>query len=442
MIYTHNKKDYAIGLAWSEHVSMAAARSFIKAEHKPYVLAESAAPGAEFDTVASGCFQDTARLKRRTFSAAMAVGFVEPNAIICQSLADGKIWFAAVQAGIPFAGYDKIVEQEEAEALLKEQMAYMDSVIGDVTGAKMTLDEALHFFDSQVSDGRITKEQIRAIELHQPSSVTKVLLQAGLAVSILLAAGAGWYVYQTQLRTAADRAAALSRLTKTQEEGARLEAERQRLIVNFNRQVQEQQLLLRGVQDGPQGQWIAWEAVRKSLPVTLNGYVPESMDCVPRKCIVTWRAEGPGVRFVDRAALPNWVDDPEPTTTARSEFAVPPLAVSVRTDQGRDAQALRMRLSQLLQYSVEGASIGPPVALVVRPPAAPPETGLKQADLGFTGDVRIGLGGDLAIVKVAQAITLLATAPVALKSVHWTQLATTSPSVSLEGYWAFANSAR
>jgi hypothetical protein len=26
--------------------------------------------------------------------------------------------------------------------------------------------------------------------------------------------------------------------------------------------------------------------------------------------------------------------------------------------------------------------------------------------------------------------------------VHWTQLATTTPSVSLEGYWAFANSAR
>jgi hypothetical protein len=438
MIYEHHKKRFAVGMTWSDHLNMAAAKASWKAEGKPYVFAETISQqdegGSHFQTIAVGLYAGE-KVRGAVYSAAMAIGLVEPNTIICQSLTGDRVWFAVVHTGVPYAGHDAIVSHEEADSLLKDQIAFNSTVIGDVTGAKMSLDEALGLLDSQISDGRIQKQQMTAIALHQPPSMARIALQSGLALSLIAAAAAGWWIYDTQLRSASARNAALSRMTKTQEEQRRIEEQRKRLIDQYNAQVAAKTAVLELAQGGPLDQWHAWEEVRRSLPLTLNGYTPDTMECVPAKCTVTWKGEGPLVRYVDKAALPNWVEDAEPSTAATSEFVIASLPVRRQARKGVDAVSLRLHIAQLLQFS-EGASVGPPQPIVVNAPPSPPETGLKQADLGFTGEFRIGVGGNTAILKLGQALGEVRDQPIALKSVRWTMLATPEPSAQIEGYWA------
>jgi pilin accessory protein (PilO) len=439
MIYQHLKKKYAIGMMWAEHPDTAAAKSAVKSERKPYVTAESIGQqdNSHIQTIAVGHYEGE-KVRGVVYSGAMAVGLVEPSTIICQSLSDDRVWFAVVHSGVPYAGHDNIVTHEEADALLKEQIAFSSTVIGDVTGAKMSLDEALSLLDSQISDGRIQKKQMQDIALRQPPSMAKIGLQAGLVLSLAAAAAAGWWIYDTQLRSASARNAALARMTKSQEEQKRLEEQKRRLIQAYNAQVAAKTGELEQAQSGPLGQWLAWEAVRKSLPLTLNGYTPDTMECGPTKCTVTWKGDGPLVRYVDKAALPNWVEDNEPSTAATSEYVIAALPASRQALPGADAVALRLRIAQLLQFT-EGASVGAPQPVIVKAPPSPPETGLVQADLGFTGEVRMGVGGNTAIVKLGQALAELRAQPVALKSVRWTQLSTREPSAQIEGYWARLN---
>lgn len=438
MIYEHQKKKYAIGMTWSDHVDMPTAKAAVKVDRKPYVMAESVSQQtSNFQTIAVGSYSgDKFRV---AYSAAMAVGLVEPNTIICQSLPDGRVWFAVVHSGVPYAGHDTIVTHEQADQLIKDQITYNSTVIGDVTGAKMSLDEALQILQSHVADGRLTKLQLAEIALVQPASVARLALQGALVVVLIGLMGAAWWVYDTQLRDANARRAALSRMTKSQEEEARLQEQKKRLIEKFNAQMAAKRATLQAAQGGPVDQWRAWEQVRQALPLTVNGYTPDTMECVPAKCTVIWKGAGPGVRFVDKAALPNWVEDAEPSTAAISVFVVPAVPTAVKTWQGLDAVSLRLRIAQALQF-VEGASVGAAQPLVVEAPPSPPETGLKREELGFTGEFRIGVGGDAAIIRIGQSLRELATMPVALKSVRWSMLATPEPSALVEGYWAFLSS--
>ena len=166
-------------------------------------------------------------------------------------------------------------------------------------------------------------------------------------------------------------------------------------------------------QTGTLEQWQDWERSRKSRPRTVNGYMPDTMECSAAKCTVSWKGNGPLVRFVDKAAIPNWVEDQEPSTSATSEYQVSAIPIKHQTNQGADAVSLRLHIAQALQFN-EGVSVGAPQPVFVPAPPPQPPTDLKQADLGFTGDFRVGAGGNASIIQVGQAlgeVRALPTAP-------------------------------
>lgn len=437
MIYSQNKRSYVMGMSWSDQGgNIGEAKSFAKRERRPYVIVPTHDATGE-RVFAVGIHGGNEAIKGRTFSAALALGLVEPNAVICQALADNTVWFSVLRAGAPIAGEDRVVSAEESDDFLRQHLGMADCVIGDVTGAKYPLNTAFDEFEQRIADGRINKEQLKAIQIALPTTTTQLALQASLVLSLVAALGVGWWVYDRHLSSEKARKAALSQVTKSQEEAARLEAQRKAAIETYNRQVAEKRAEIERALGGPMAQWQAWESVRRSLPRSVNGYEPDSMECTPAKCTVNWRASGPTVRFVDKAALPGWVEDYEPGLTARSEFVLQPVTSTTATLRAEDAPKLRLAIAQTLQF-VTDSSIGAPQPAAFTPPAQPPDTGLQPVNLGFTGDLRMAGAGASGLLKLNQAMQAVKHAPIALKSIRWSQLSTSAPGAEVDGYWAFS----
>lgn len=435
MIYTHNKRQYAIGMEWSDCEDASAAKTHIKDHKQPY-LKVAADPSGASKAVAVGLFEPSKA--RNLLSCSMAVGLVEPDVIIFHKLSDESVWIAVLHSGLPYSGMEHILPVEKAQELLREQMLYTSLVIGDMPGSK-NLNDVLSQFESWASEGRLTKQQVASIQVLQPSSTTRLVLYAALVLSLAAAVTTGWWLYQRFLSDAATRKNALSKLSQTRAEQEKLEEERQRRIAQFNSQVAaKREEMSRGLA-GPQATWQAWDNVRRKIPLTVNGYVPQVMECTLQKCTVTWGAQGPDVRMVDRAAIPNWIETLEPTLEAKSEYALPAIASMPRAMLQQDAARTRLHIAQMLQFAVEAAAVGPVATVTITPAPPPPETGLKAVTLGAIGDLRIVASGDTAVLKVTQAIAQLRDQPVALKAAHFTQLDAGTPAVDIEGYWVFVD---
>ena len=106
MLYTHNQNLYAMGLAWSDFVDAAEARAHVRQSRKPSIVVDVTGQGTGQQAVAVGLWDDAA-FAGPVVSAAMAVGLVIPNTLICQTLGDGRVWFASVASGVPFSGHDR-----------------------------------------------------------------------------------------------------------------------------------------------------------------------------------------------------------------------------------------------------------------------------------------------------------------------------------------------
>jgi hypothetical protein len=141
------------------------------------------------------------------------------------------------------------------------------------------------------------------------------------------------------------------------------------------------------------------------------------------------------VRYVDKVAIPDWVEDVEPATAARSEVALAAAPIQPSVAQGPNAAALRLVIAQALQFQVADASVAAPAPIVMAPPA---ELGLQAADLGSGGSLRIAIGGPASLVRAQDAVASMRALPVSLESVRWTHLAS-APSMELDGRWVFVN---
>ncbi len=432
MLYTHNNHWYAIGLAWSDFVDAAQARAHVRQARQPSIVVDVTAAGQP--AVAVGLCDD-APLPGPVVSAAMAVGLVFPDTLICQTLADGRVWFASVASGVPFSGHDRIVSQEEVAPLLREQTSHVPGMVGDARGATMSLAEALDRYESQVADGRISRSQVASVRLQPAASPVRRAIGAAALALALAGIGLVLWMEGIDLRSAADRQAALARLTQGREQAARLAAERQARITAFQQAVEQRRAQLLAAQPGPLDQWAIWERARRQLPFTVNGYIADAMECTPARCVVRWQASSAQVRFVDKAAIPDGVDDLEPAATASSQVRLEPAPVRTAAPQGPSAAALRLAIAQALQFQASDATVAQPSAVVM---TAPAELGLPAVDLGAAGALRIAIGGPAALVRGHDAVAMLRALPVSLDTVRWTQLRS-SPALELEGRWTFVN---
>lgn len=433
MIYAHGDRPYAIGMTWSDFVGRAAARAHLRRAGRPWLLAEVPGDATGPDGVAVGIAHDEG-LRPGMTSGAMAIGRLFPNALIRQSLPDGRVWVAGLAAGVPCAGRDEVLSIDEAAARLAEPPPRDAILVGDADGARLSVGAALALYEEQVGDGRIDRGQARALRLQPAPSLLRPL--AATAVLLLLLGGlvAGLWTWRGQLRDAQSRRAAFERLTVSQAEQSRREAERQQRIGAFQRKVEERRLALAQAQEDPRGQWAVWEAARRQLPLSVNGYVADAMTCDRRQCTVQWKASGPRVRVVDQAAISNWIEDGTPMAAPRSSVDLPPAAASgAGIRQGGSAAALQLALAQALQFEGGAAGLGPARPETVIPPADP---GLAPLVVGMTGELRLSASGPAALVRANDLMRSMQRLPVRLESLHWSQLSS-GPAMTVEARWIY-----
>jgi hypothetical protein len=436
MIYRHQHHAYAIGMAWSDFVGRSEARAHLKRACRPYVLADvTAGAGSSGGDVALGLAPEP-RLQTGVASGAMAIGRLFPDAVIRQSLSDGRVWVARLSAGIPCSGRDELLDSAQAAVRLAEQALRDAVVVGDADGARLSVDEALALYEAQVDDGRIGRAQARAIRLQRAPSLKRPLVVAAVLLLVAGAVTASLWNWRAQLHDAQSRRAAFARLTTSQEQARRREAERQQRLAAFRKAVEEKRLALAQEQEDPRVQWTHWEQARSRLPLSVHGWVPDAMDCDRTQCTVFWKAAGPRVRLVDQTALANWIEDGPPTFAPRSRVDLP-LAAGSWTElwQGGSAAALQLALAQALQFEGGTAGLGSGRVETV---AAPPELGLAPAAIGVTGELRLAASGPAALIRAGDAIRALHRLPVRLQSLHWSQLAG-SPAMTLEARWIYVN---
>jgi hypothetical protein len=435
MIYRHGDRSYAIGMAWSDFVGRTEARAYLKRAGKPWQLAEVAGDATGPDGVAVGIAHDQP-LCPGVASGAMAIGQLFPNALIRQSLPDGRIWVARLAAGVPCAGRDEVLSTEEAAARLAEPPLRDAILVGDADGARLSVDEALALYEEQEGDGRIDKAQARAIRLQPAPSLMRPLAATAVLVLVLGGLAASLWTWRGQLRDAQSRRAAFERLTVSQADAGRRQAERQQRIAAFRRMVDERRLALAQAQEDPRAQWAVWETARRQLPLSVNGYVAEEMACDRTQCTVHWRSTGPRVRLVDQAAIANWIEDDTPMGTPRSRVDLPPAAdAHAGIRQARSAFALQLALAQALQFEGGGTGLGPVRPETVAPPA---DAGLAPVVVGMTGELRLAASGPAALVRANDLMRALQRLPVRLESLHWTQLSS-GPATTIEARWIYVN---
>lgn len=208
-------RSLAVGGKWSLPSDKNEAAKEIKVNSDKYV--------ADFRHGAEriiGIFGIPSLYKGKAYAAALAIGLVEPDAIVIQEIEEDQVWVAALREGVPLASYDVICSAGDARQILTDMLSYNPSavVIGNTSDASKSLEEVL---------GKLTKKNWENVRLLLPKRDRLIRwVSAVLGIACFTAAGVALYLHEQEQRMYAEiaeheRQAFLQRMLETQEEEAR-----------------------------------------------------------------------------------------------------------------------------------------------------------------------------------------------------------------------------
>lgn len=429
MLLRHHNKDYALGLMWASAHDAGEARRESKSRPKAHRVLLPA--GGQFWI---GLYDEP--VKRNTYAAALAVGLVEPNVIVCEQVNDAQTWVCSIVDGLPVVGYDLLVPNDEARDTVAQwtSMFVKAQFIGDLPGAKSSLVEVLDALAKAIKSKSksISAKQLAAIRLQrQGISVGSIATMT----AILCIPLAGWFGWQAWLKIKASSTArqlSMASAAKHVMNAERAAAERRERIEDFRRQVAVKRAELER-QGGtpPEPVWRQWNAVRRALPIIAHGYKPMSMSCDTASCKVDWTGAGPFTLPSDKRLLPGVLPNVEPTLAATSQFPLTPPGTTRAPLYAYTApEALWFALASAATVSLPGLQVDAMQPVVVSPP---PELGLSPVTIGAVGKLRIALNGPTALVLADDVYSFLSLWPVQLTSIRFDALGLTAGAISIEG---------
>lgn len=429
MLLTHAGRQFAVGLEWSTAVSSGEVKRTSKSKPKAFRVVRPVG-----GTYWLGLYDGP--VKGAAYSAALAVGQVEPNAVVCEQVSDTHSWLCSVQDGLPTIGYDLLVPNGEARALASEWTASFgkSSFVGDLPGAKCTVSSLLDGFEQLVKAKGISSKDLAAMRLGRQGisvrSIATMVAMGCVAIALLW----GWK-YWEKLRTAQlAQKMTLANAAKSAMNAEQVEADRRRRIAAFNNQVAGMRVELENqARTSHAPLWANWHEIRRRLPVSLAGYAPASMTCTITECTVLWQGSGAFTHPADKRLLPNVIADDEPNLAAKSKFPVSASAtLRPPAPLFGSAQALRLSMVNAAFGRLGGLQVDPMEPVVATPA---PDLGIQPVALGARGKWRLSLGGPMALVQAEEAFQFLQQWPVQLVSVSFGSLAS-GGSIALEGSYA------
>lgn len=261
-----NNSSIAVGIEWTLHESLAQAKKTAAGKKKILVARK---------IISGECVQGVCPAPPkagRLQAGALLAAAVANDVLVYHSLGGGKAWVCAVREGIPLHGFDVVADEESAKVTLAEVMSYVPTadIYGDIPGAKGSLEELL---------GHLSPKDKKNAELKAPDSPVLVLVLIGIILLLAIVAVFGLPLFRKMME-----GYQTSAMQQRKAEELRLAK------MAFDAEVAKERQIFWHARS-PIQQFELWYGVLRSLPVSVEGWVPGGFTCDLNACQVTWKRD-------------------------------------------------------------------------------------------------------------------------------------------------------
>lgn len=425
-----DQRSLLLGLNWSVHET---ARDVKKAskEYAGYVVAPTEGK------LSTGSTTDKATAKRNLIAGGLFVGLHCPNAVIEHEIPElGLVWICVLQGGVPYRGYDQLVTPERAKEIFAEVRGWHDGdIITGRTGGKYTLQEVLGIIEERIQGGEITKQDLAAVTLRKAGVGSREMTLIALGLIALGAVSALGLQYRDRLADARKREQLLHdialRESERKAEAARLDAAQ----ADFQAKVAKQRERFATGNMLTQ-QWAACDDVRKSLPLTFQGYEVKRLTCDLNAgtMLVEWEPAGQYVSISARAAIPGVEDPMGVSLPVRSIVKLPAIETAKTEPTTLDLVRARQVVADWAQNRLTNFSLSDPSAVTLAPPADLAKArGIAPVTIGQKADWTFNTSGNRDYLMTREAVRLLAAYPATVDRIVWSQPTKESIAVQANG---------
>jgi hypothetical protein len=362
-----NDLSLAVGLEWVLHDSIKEANAALKGK-KNALFARHVAGGECVQAIVSRA--DLPRKNRdKLRPGALMVAAVAPNALVYYPVTEDLVWVCAVRDGVPLHGFDAVVGESDAQALLSEAMTYIQGadLFGPLSGSSRDLPDVIGSVDKKTANG------IRFVRAGLP--IVQILSVVGI-VGAAIAAYVGYQAMTEKMSQERSITEAIAAQMRSEEDKKRRLAEAQ---AGYHAQIEQ---LRRSYMDAvaPADQFKAWMGVLAAQPASLGGWMIASAECDLSFCRIKWFKK-------DARAIPSMTGQlpgaPEGETldeVTRAVAVSPGVLVQwgVAAPTSFDPRDFAARIAWL-----KGATFSPGASL--SPLAPPPPEGVAAITVGMEG---------------------------------------------------------
>ncbi len=381
----------------------------------------------------------------KVYAAALLVAMVKPNAVVyfpVNEYSEGgntmysDAWVCAISDGMPVPGYDKVLPIVEARNTAIEWASLFPKaeMVGEISGAQSTLADVIGVVDEGLQSKAIQKKQIAVALLNKHgvsvARIAAVAVLAGVAVACFF----GYQAYSDMKRKGAESQLsaddAARQFAMSSQEKARIEAEQKQKLAEFQGQLDAAKISS-NLRPSVGALWSGFVTTRQALPVSKNGYKPQSVDCTPTGCRVTWLGAGRFTSAAGKLALPNVERNLTSDLSAVSVFPVVVGTDTMPASSAKTADELRFLFQSHFGLHAKNFQADASQPVVISPPAGltlPPQT---VADVGKW---RVQIQGSAAVIDAKIMLGMLAKWPVRVQAIKYQPAASL---VELEGEFVF-----
>lgn len=429
-IIQHGKRDLVAGLDCSLHDRLPEAKRAAK---------ESVA--FNIQTVEDGklllaCAKEALPKSAKLLAAAAFIGRAFPNAVIAHDIEGTDLtWVCAITQGLPVADGDQIVPHHEAARLVTQHLSHISGkVIGTMTGASMSLVDAIDQVEAAIQAKQISEKQIQSLRLQTNGISVKQLMVAILVLAALAAVAVTAIRYQSVLADKKKREQLLREVAVREEERRAQEARRAAMVRDFEQRIKAERDKV-SVAGMALQQWIECDRIRSELPFSRGGWLPQRLICDFDKGMATveWAASMQQTSIEHRELLPGVINPFDVETPPKSELPLQKL--EARAEINRDSmQAMRLYLSAWASLNLQSMVVSQPQRITIAPPAEiKDEPGIKTVVIGDKAEWNFTASGFAQRLMAGHAVQQFGYYSAALKTVAWSSLSKPEISVQVSG---------
>ena len=419
MIIQIGEWKVALGMEWVMPKGKAEVRAAKKARPKQASVFISAGNGdwLGFHSAGAG----------KVYSGALLIAMVEPNAVVYSPLNDEMGWICAISEGMPVVGYDEVLPVSEARAKAKDwsNLFANAEIIGDLSGARSTVQDVFTSLEGELASKSLSKKQLASAQLVNGSfSIKRALVMAGIVFGVGLAV--------LGVRTFQDAQARQERERVTLQEAARrnlaeklnqerAEMQRKETLKELAGKAAAARAAL-SIRTGPRRLWDEMTRVRQSLPLSMYGYRPQSVECSPQSCKVEWFGAGRFTNPADKLRLPGVERSLTTDLRATSTFELSGVQDALPKASTANVEELAFLLQSKFGAKVSGFTTQPPQPVVVDGAQDGKQTPLV---VGQVGKWHLSVQGGTALLQTGELMQMMARWPVRITSIKYQPVAST-----------------